>query len=104
MPPNCHFVSAGGSAIATEMTQMERMAPVCPPPCNLQLQDTRFKLQVRLIGGGGGGGGGSGQPFVFETQDIPFVIVSKLISSSILEHKFVRCQCNSVRIFKPTKA
>ncbi len=96
MPPKCHFVSAGSPAIAAEMTQMQRMARLLPPPCNLQLQDTRFKLQVRSIGGGGG----SGLPFVFEIQDVPSVIANRFISSSILEHKFIHCQWDSVRVFK----
>ncbi|MBA3870446.1 MAG: hypothetical protein ABI970_00055 [Chloroflexota bacterium] len=32
-----NFVSAGGSLDAAEMTQMQRKAPVLPPPCNLCL-------------------------------------------------------------------
>jgi len=34
-PPNRHFCAAGGSAAATEMTQMQRMARSMPPPCKL---------------------------------------------------------------------
>jgi hypothetical protein len=31
-PLNCHFVSAEGSADATEMTQMRRIVLLLPPP------------------------------------------------------------------------
>ncbi len=31
MPPNCHFVSAVGSVNATEMAQLQRIAPACLP-------------------------------------------------------------------------
>ena len=43
MAPNCHFVSAGSSADAAEMTQMRRIARLLLPLCN---SVTSFKLQV----------------------------------------------------------
>ncbi|MEP6986511.1 MAG: hypothetical protein ABI970_12980 [Chloroflexota bacterium] len=36
-PLNVHFMAAGGSADAAEMTQMQRMQGRMPPPCNLCL-------------------------------------------------------------------
>ncbi|MEP6985358.1 MAG: hypothetical protein ABI970_07165 [Chloroflexota bacterium] len=35
MALNGHFMSAGGSADAAEMTQMQQIARLMPPPCNL---------------------------------------------------------------------
>jgi hypothetical protein len=34
-PLNWHFIAAEGSADATELAHVQRIAPSIPPPCNL---------------------------------------------------------------------
>ena len=81
------------------MTQMRRIARLLPP---LRNSVTNFKVQETSAGSLAEEE--EDCHLHFETQDVPAVIANEFISSSILEQKFIFCQRDSVRVFKPAVA